>query len=261
MKQVIMVTALKGGVGKTTLTAALSRALVARGKSVVAIDMDFGVRGLDLALGMESYVAPSIAEWSDGKCSEEDALLRVGGDDLFFIAAPLSDDGKDLSCEKLDGCLAVLSRRFDVVLLDMPAGAGPVFEAASQCKCVTDAIIVATHNENSLRAARKMAGDLQERGNMHIKLVLNAFSPDTVREGEVRPLLETLFRVSIPLLGVVPYEPTADHLVHNRLLATASKGKESGSKIACRNVAARLCGENVPLLQGIYKTKFRASLY
>ncbi len=261
MKQVIMMTSLKGGVGKTTLSAALSRALAARDRSVVAVDMDFGVRGLDLALGTESYAAPTILEWCEGKCSMEDALVPTDRENLSFIAAPINDDGTSLVPKALDACLAALSERFDTVLLDMPAGAGPVFEAVAACKEVTEAIIVATHNENSLRAARKLAGDLQVRGIEKMRLILNAFSSYNVREGEVRPLLETLFQVSVPLVGVVPYESSTDYLLNNRLLSETAKKRVCDGKKACDNIAARLCGENVSLLQGIMKTKFRASLY
>ena len=256
-----MMTSLKGGVGKTTLSAALSRALASRGRSVVAVDMDFGVRGLDLALGTEGFAAPSVLEWCEGRCTLDDALVPTDCEGLSFIAAPINDDGSSLSHEALDRCLAVLAERFDVVLLDMPAGAGPVFEAVAACRTVTEAIIVATHNENSLRAARKLAGDLQTRGVEKMRLVLNAFSSHTVREGEVRPLLETLLQVSVPLLGVVPYEASTDYLFNNRLLGADAKKRVCFGRKACENIAARLCGENVLLLKGIMKTKFRASLY
>ena len=256
-----MMTSLKGGVGKTTVSAALSRSLAARGLSVVAIDMDFGVRGLDIALGTESFAAPSIAEYCDGKCTLSDVLVPTDQEGLSFIFAPINDDGTRLNVQALDDCLASLGNRFDVVLLDMPAGAGPVFEAVCACKSVTEAIIVATHNENSLRAARKLSSDLQARGIMKMRLVLNCFFADTVRDGEARPLLETIFQVSVPLLGVVPHEPSADYLLKNRLLFALDEKKLCNGKKACDNMAARLCGESVPLLQGIMKNKSRASLY
>ncbi len=255
-----MVTSLKGGVGKTTVTAGLSHALAGRGKNVIAIDMDFGVRGLDIALGMESYAAPSIVEWLEGTCELRNAALPVN-EYLTFIAAPINEGGENLKTEPLNTCLLELKKHYDIVFLDMPAGGGHIFDTVSSCSAVTEALVVATHNENSLRAAQKVAGELTGKGISRIHLILNCFAPDKVREGEARPILETLFQVSVPLVGVVPYEPSADNLVHNQLLAPHDQNKICNGKRALDNIAARMCGKNIPLFKGIMKTKPRSRLF
>jgi septum site-determining protein MinD len=56
MGKVIVVTSGKGGVGKTTSTAALGAALARTGSTVVVVDFDVGLRNLDLVMGAERRV-------------------------------------------------------------------------------------------------------------------------------------------------------------------------------------------------------------
>jgi len=58
----VIITSFKGGVGKTTVSAAIGYSLSKLNKKILAIDMDFGTRGLDIALGRENIVSPTVLD-------------------------------------------------------------------------------------------------------------------------------------------------------------------------------------------------------
>ena len=97
MGKVIVIASGKGGTGKTTLTANLGAALSKRDKSVVVVDMDMGLRNLDVALSLESSIVYDIADVIEGNCTLDDALIKhTAFDSLFFIPAPQTRDASSI---------------------------------------------------------------------------------------------------------------------------------------------------------------------
>ena len=93
MGKLIMIASLKGGVGKTTVSAALAYALAKLGHKTLAVDMDFGVRSLDIALGHENSASPSCWDVMTGKASLGIAVEEDERDgNLFFLSAPMNVD-------------------------------------------------------------------------------------------------------------------------------------------------------------------------
>jgi len=86
-----MITSCKGGVGKTTVSSLIAASLAARGKKVIAVDMDFGVRSLDIALGFENSVCADAYQLMNGECTTENAYtFDPSLPNLFFMPAPRS---------------------------------------------------------------------------------------------------------------------------------------------------------------------------
>jgi len=154
-----MITSCKGGVGKTTVSSLIAASLAARGKKVIAVDMDFGVRSLDIALGFENSVCADAYQLMNGECTTENAYtFDPSLPNLFFMPAPTGFDNEKLNGitqESVNGFLLSLKKEFDYVLLDMPAGFGRLFELVAASPATDRVIVVCSHSPSSVRAAEK----------------------------------------------------------------------------------------------------------
>ncbi len=264
MGKIIISASLKGGVGKTTLTAALSCALSELGSKVLAVDMDFGVRSLDIALGHENSAGADCYDVIMGKASLPIACEQDSShSNLYFLAAPMSEDpqGEDfiLPQRLLDAFLKEAAKEFDFVFLDMSAGTGRLLSQVLQSGLVSSAFIVCTHNTASIRAAEKLAVLLCENGLENIKLIINSFLLWRAETKEGCTITDIINRSSVPLIGVVPFEEEVETLVSSGIPLTDEKKSFAGR--ATLNIAKRLLGENVPLFDGIFPKKNRLKFY
>ena len=162
MGKIIMIASLKGGVGKTTVCAALAHALATLGQKTLAVDMDFGVRSLDIALGHENSASPGCWDVMTGRASmgvaaEEDERSK----NLFFLSAPMNVDSVDdsiLTDRMLASFLKNAAHDYDYVLLDMAAGPGKLLDMVSDSGLVDTVLVICTQNAASVRAAEKLGG-------------------------------------------------------------------------------------------------------
>lgn len=261
MSKVIMVSSFKGGVGKTTLTAALAVQLAARGKKTVAVDMDFGTRGLDIALGAENLVSGNVLELLRGTATPEEAAVQTNRENLCFVPAPSAFSVSDLEGidgSRFDEALSALAENNDIVLLDMPAGNSFFYEMLRGSKAVNYALVVTTDNVNAVRAAEKTASELSMRGIGNIRLLINSYDlsdPDR-NNGSIVTIIK---KTSVPVIGVVPYSPAAERATADS--KTLSDIKKDAAGIACGNIAGRICGERIALLHEVVKPKKRLRFY
>ena len=77
MANVVVVTSGKGGVGKTTSTAALGAVLARLGNKVVVVDFDVGLRNLDLVMGAERRVVFDLINVVQGHAKLTQALILI----------------------------------------------------------------------------------------------------------------------------------------------------------------------------------------
>ena len=122
----------KGGVGRTLLTASLGAMLAKKGRRVALVDLNTGMRGLDMALGLESRVAFDLGDALDGVCDLKQALVR-GPDGLRLLAARQMRDTEELDEDALGRVMDALRAQFDWVLVDTAGGVGRGFTAAARC--------------------------------------------------------------------------------------------------------------------------------
>lgn len=153
MGKIIVITSGKGGVGKTTLTAILGRALADKERSVLLVDGDMGLRDLDLVLGMENEVIFTAQDLWDGECFKEDVILRVS-EGVDFLPASQVHRWEDVAKKPFGRMLKRLVPLYDYILVDSPAGIGRGFEAI--LRMVDQVLVVVEPTWTSLRDCGKV---------------------------------------------------------------------------------------------------------
>lgn len=210
MAKVLVVTSGKGGVGKTTSTAALGAALAAGGKNVVVVDFDVGLRNLDLVMGAERRVVYDLINVVQGDAKLAQALIRDKRcDTLHLLPASQTRDKDNLTVEGIDRVMDELREKFDWVICDSPAG---IERGATLAMRHADEAIVVTNPEvSSVRDSDRIIGLLDsktlkaeagERVNKH--LLLTRYDPVRAERGDMLKVDDVLEILSIPLLGIIP---------------------------------------------------------
>ncbi len=223
----------KGGVGRTLLTASLGARLAKEGRRVALVDLNTGMRGLDMALGLESRVAFDLGDVLDGVCELRQALVR-GPDGLRLLAARQMRDTEELDEDALGRVMDALRAQFDWVLVDTAGGVGRGFTAAARCGL--EALAVTTPDDASLRCVERAAGLWQRLGGEPPMLCVNRIRPALVEEGLQYTPQTCAQVVDLRLLGVVPEDAEA-------LCAALRKTPLEGDSPAARgveNLLARL---------------------
>ncbi len=249
MGKVIVIASGKGGTGKTTLTANLGAALALRGKSVVVVDMDMGLRNLDVALGLESSIVYDIADIIEGNVSLDDALIKDSSyESLFFIPSPQTRDASSVAPEdseqQWEELWGRLADRFDFCLVDAPAGIEGGFKYALYG--AESAIIVTLAETAALRDADRVIDILEDKEIEDIRLVINRIRPEMIEKGIMMNIDRCIEMLEIPILGIVgdDIELTASSLKGE----LAVNNEHSIAGCAFKNIASRILGEDVPIM-------------
>jgi len=245
MGEVVVVTSGKGGVGKTTTTANLGTALATLGYKVVLVDTDIGLRNLDVVMGLENRIVYDIVDVVEGVCKIKQALIkdkRYGS--LYLLPAAQTKDKTAINSEQMKQLCGELKKDFDYVLIDCPAGIEQGFKNA--IAGADKAIIVATPEVSSVRDADRIIGLLEAAEMDSPKLVINRLRPDMVKRGDMMDIDDMIEILAIDLLGVVPEDETIVISTNRGEPAVTDKNSKAGE--AYRNIARRITGENVPLM-------------
>ena len=250
MARIIVVTSGKGGVGKTTSSAAIGIGLALKGHKVVLIDFDIGLRNLDLIMGCERRVVYDFVNVINGEATLNQALIkdkRVNS--LSVLPASQTRDKDALTKENVGKVLDELSETFEYIICDSPAG---IEAGAMMALYYADEAIVTTNPEvSSVRDSDRILGMLASRsrrselGLEPIKehLLLTRYAPKRVAEGEMLSVEDVVDILAIPLLGVIPESPA--------VLKASNAGEpvildvESDAGKAYQDVIERLLGETV----------------
>ena len=201
MGTVIVVTSGKGGTGKTSLTGGVASCLAALGQKVLCIDLDIGLRNLDISLGMTDRALMDFTDVVEGRCTLERAAVEhpvIRG--LYLLTAPVRPTPDALDEEKMKAMLLQARAQFDYILIDSPAGLGSGFRLAV---CGADrAVVVSTNDSSALRDAQRTVVELGRRLDT-IHLVMNRIQPKLLRR--LRTTIDdAMDAAGLPLLGVVP---------------------------------------------------------
>lgn len=214
MSRVVVITSGKGGVGKTTTSAALAAGLARRGYKTAVVDFDVGLRNLDLVMGCERRVVYDFVNVINGDANLNQALIkdkRVEG--LCILPASQTRDKDALTSEGVGRVLDELREQFEYIICDSPAG---IERGAMLAAYYSDEAIVVTNPEvSSVRDSDRMLGLLAsksrraERGEDPIRehLLLTRYSPSRVEKGEMLSVDDVREILAIELLGVIPESP------------------------------------------------------
>ncbi|XGB43453.1 MAG: septum site-determining protein MinD [Nodosilinea sp. LVE1205-7] len=246
MTRIIVMTSGKGGVGKSTCTANLGMALAQRNQKVVVIDADFGLRNLDLLLGLENRIVYTALDVLAGDCSVEKALVRdKRQSNLAMLAAAQNRNKEAITPEQMKDLVIGLKGQYDFILIDCPAGIELGFQNA--IAPANEAIVVTTPEVSAVRDADRVVGLLEASDVRHTKLLINRLKPAMVQEEQMMSVRDVLDILAVPLLGVIPDDERVI-IASNRGEPLVLDSKLSLAGIAFNNVARRLLGEEVPLL-------------
>ncbi len=237
--KVIVITSGKGGVGKTTATSSIGAALALEGKRVAIVDMDIGLRNLDVVMGLENRIVFNIVDVVLGKCKISQAAIRDRRiDNLFLIPASQSDNKDVLSPAGVERVANELRKEFDYVIMDSPAGIERGFQNA--IVSANEAIVICTPDVSSVRDADRVIGILYSR-SLTPKLVVNRIEPARVERGEMLSYEDVLEVLSIELLGLVPMDEHV--LISSNTGTPLVLQNESKAGHAFRRIAKRINGE------------------
>lgn len=215
MAKIIVVTSGKGGVGKTTSSAAIGTGLALKGYKTAIIDFDIGLRNLDLIMGCERRVVYDFVNVINGEANLGQALIKDKRvDKLFILPASQTRDKDALTRDGVEKVLNEMKETFDYIICDSPAG---IEAGAMMALYFADEAIVTTNPEvSSVRDSDRILGILQsksqraEQGLAPVKehLLLTRYNPERVENGEMLSVEDVQDILAIDLLGVIP-ESTA----------------------------------------------------
>lgn len=251
MARIIVITSGKGGVGKTTTSAALAMGLAQRGKRTVVIDFDVGLRNLDLIMGCERRVVYDFINVINGEANLNQALIRDKRcDHLYVLPASQTRDKDALTKDGVERVLTELAEGYDFIVCDSPAG---IEHGANMAMYFADDAIVVTNPEvSSVRDSDRMLGILSSRsrraenGQEPISeyLLLTRYDPERVVNGEMLSVDDVQEILSLTLLGVVPESKAVLNASNAGVPVVLDRESDAGQ--AYNDMVSRYLGEDVP---------------
>jgi len=249
--KIIVVTSGKGGVGKTTTSASFAVGLANRGYKTVVIDFDIGLRNLDLIMGCERRVVYDFVNVIRGEANLNQALIRDKHvKELYVLPASQTRDKDALTVEGVGQVLEELSKTFDYIVCDSPAG---IERGAQLAMYFADSAIVVTNPEvSSVRDSDRMLGLLAsktkraEEGKEPISehLLLTRYSPKRVATGDMLSIADVNEILSIPLLGIIPESQAVLRASNSGVPVILDQKSDAG--LAYSDAIGRFLGEQIP---------------
>lgn len=205
MGKVILVSSGKGGTGKTMFSVNLGAILAQQGNRVMLLDMDMGLRNMDIYLGMENKVIYNIMDVISGVCRIKKAMMRVDGfQDLYFMAASPRRDDRDMTPLHMEILCNKLRKYFDYIIIDCPAGIGDLFDVSM---AAADKTVIVTEPEvASLRDADTTERYLREKGMENMCVVVNKVKVELMQAGLVPGMSEIMNMFKSPVAGLIQYD-------------------------------------------------------
>ncbi|MGL9734334.1 MAG: septum site-determining protein MinD [Symbiopectobacterium sp.] len=252
MARIIVVTSGKGGVGKTTSSAAIATGLAQKGKKTVVIDFDIGLRNLDLIMGCERRVVYDFVNVIQGDATLNQALIKdKRTENLYILPASQTRDKDALTREGVEKVLDTLAEmEFDFIICDSPAG---IETGALMALYFADEAIITTNPEvSSVRDSDRILGILAskshraERGQDAIKehLLLTRYNPGRVSRGDMLSMEDVLEILCISLVGVIPEDQSVLRASNQGEPVILDIASDAGKAYA--DTVDRLLGEDCP---------------
>ncbi len=251
MARIIVITSGKGGVGKTTTSAALAMGLAQRGNRTAVIDFDVGLRNLDLIMGCERRVVYDFVNVINQEANLNQALIRDKRcDNLYVLPASQTRDKQALTKEGVGRVLDEMSQGFDFIVCDSPAG---IEHGATMAMYYADDAVVVTNPEvSSVRDSDRMLGILSSksrRAETNVEpireyLLLTRYDPARVENGEMLSVKDVQEILSLNLLGVIPESKSVLNASNSGVPVILDREADAGQAYA--DAVARYLGEDVP---------------
>ena len=252
MTRIIVVTSGKGGVGKTTTSAAFATGLALQGYKTVVIDFDVGLRNLDLVMGCERRVVYDFVNVINKEATLNQALIRDKRiEKLSILPASQTRDKEALTMEGVEAVINELAETFDYIICDSPAG---IEHGACMAMYFADEAVVVTNPEiSSVRDSDRILGLLASKTKRIVEnrtpvkeyLLLTRYSPERVKNGEMLSVEDIQEILSIPLLGVIPESQSVLTASNQGIPVIMNKNSRAG--LAYSDCIGRFLGEDIAL--------------
>ncbi|MGQ3890963.1 septum site-determining protein MinD [Legionella sp. CNM-4043-24] len=252
MTKIIVVTSGKGGVGKTTTSAAVSSGLALLGHKTVVIDFDIGLRNLDIIMGCERRVVYDFVNVINGEASLNQALIKDKRiPSLYILPASQTRDKDALTLEGVEKVLNELAKDFEFIVCDSPAG---IETGALMAMYFADHAIVVTNPEvSSVRDSDRILGILASKTKRAVEnqspvqehLLLTRYDPERVEKGEMLSVEDVKEILAIPLIGVIPESRAVLKASNTGTPVVLDENSDAGR--AYHDAIARFLGETRPM--------------
>lgn len=240
MEKVIAIVSGKGGVGKTMMASNLGVVLSQMGRKTVIVDLNFQARSADLALGLESGVIYDIGDVLEGTCRLRQALVKHKEfEGLAVIEPPIAKEKGQIGPIEIKVLCEKLCELFDVILLDMDAGANEAFEGIIS---LAQRILVVTNQDpSSVRATERLLKKMDKREVKNKKLLVNQVKLKLTERGYLTSIEEIVELLGLELCGVLPYDEHIHVAFNNGTPIAGRKDSYAGDYI--RRIAERFLEE------------------
>lgn len=252
LTKIIVITSGKGGVGKTTSSAAISSGLALLGHKTVVIDFDIGLRNLDIIMGCERRVVYDFINVINGEASLNQALIKDKRiPNLCILPASQTRDKDALTLEGVEKVLNDLAKDFDFIICDSPAG---IEAGALMAMYFADHAIVVTNPEvSSVRDSDRILGILASKSKRAVEnttpiqehLLLTRYDPERVERGDMLSVTDVKEILAIPLIGVIPESKSVLKASNTGTPVILDEASDAGS--AYQDAIARFLGEERPM--------------
>ncbi len=255
--KVLTVTSGKGGVGKTTTVANVGAALAANGNRVVCIDVDLGLRNLDVVMGLENRIVYDLVHVIEGQCRLRQAMIKDKRvPELYLIPAAQTRDKTAVSPSDMVRLAEELRPDFDWIVLDSPAGIERGFRNAL---APADKVLVITNPEvSAVRDADRIIGLVEAERKGPAQLVINRVRPDMIERGDMLSVDDILDILAVDLIGKIPEDESI--IIGSNRGSPVALDPESSAGQAFRNIALRLDGQEVAFAEPQVKSSFFSRL-
>lgn len=244
MGQAWMIASGKGGVGKSTVTATLGRALARQSRKVCVIDADIGLRDQDLLMGVDSRVVFDLLDVAAGDCLLRQALIQPDNEpNLSLLPASQFARVKELDAHAFRDILAELKKTCDDVLIDCPAGVERGLRGLMN-KQINETVLVCTPDDVCIRNAERVIPIMEKKGLPRPQVIVNRLIPDLIRSGEMVSAATVAATLDVSLLGEIPDDP----MVYRAMLKRLSPlDVDCEAQAAFKRIALRMAGAALPL--------------
>lgn len=244
MSKVWMIASGKGGVGKSTLTANIGRALAREGRKVCVVDTDIGLRDQDALLGLENRIVFDLLDVAERVCVLSQALISPEDEsNLSLLPASQFARSKELERRAFRRVLKELKDNFDEVLIDCPAGIERGLRGLMN-KEIDETVVVCTPDDVCIRNVERVVSIMEGKELPRPRVIVNRLDSDLVRSGEMYSAQTVASTLDVSLLGEVPDDPcvyraTLQHLSVMDIDCEARK--------TFQRIAKRMLGQDAPL--------------
>jgi len=251
--RIVTVTSGKGGVGKTTATANIGVALASMGQKVTCIDSDIGLRNLDVVLGLENRIVYDLVDVVENQCRVRQAMIRDKRfEELFLIPAAQTRDKNSISPSDMISITNEIKDEMDWILIDSPAGIERGFRNAI---APADEVLVVTNPDvSAVRDADRIIGIIESEEKGPARLIINRLNPSMIKRGDMMNADDILELLAVKLIGIVPEDEGV--IVSTNMGKPIVMDPKSKAGQAFRNIARRLNGDDIPLMELSDKANF-----